>query len=181
MYNDNVHANGLRPEIHQILRTVGLAVHRSEILRIGAVAVRDGESAVREILPIDNTIPGLGLHNINERTDAGVLTAVARIEDRPIFRPIQYVGMYLQSGSLEWLTRNIATMSCLHVENSLKRRLNIEGRLSIGMILTRRKSRSLRADLSSVLQELNEVVYNRAKHSQAHVLNSGLAGRVLYM
>ena len=164
MYN-NIHANGLRPEIHQILQTVGLAVHRSEILRIGAVAARDGDSAARDMLPIDKTIPGLGLHNINERTDAGGLTAVARIEDRPIFRPIQYVGMYLQSSSPEWLTRNIVTMSCLHVENSLKRRLNIEGRLSIGMILTRSKARSLSADLHNVLQELNEVVYNRAKHS----------------
>ena len=116
-------------------------------------------------MPIDKTIPGLGLHNINETVGARSVTAVARIEDRSIFRPIQYVGMYLQSGSLEWLTRNIVTISCLHVESSLKRRLNIEGRLSIGMILTRSKTRSLRADLRTVLQELNEVVYNRAKHS----------------
>ena len=73
--------------------------------------------------------------------------------------------MYLQSGSLEWLTRNIVTMSCLHVENSLKRRLNIEERLSIGMILKRGKARSLDTDLVESLLELNEAVYNKSKHS----------------
>ena len=114
---------------------------------------------------IDETIPGLGQHNINEITGSGAVTAVARIEDRPIFRPIQYVGSYLQHLSLEWLTRSIVTMSCLHVENSLKRQLKVEGRLSIGMILKRGKAQSLDADLIETLWELNEAVYNQAKHS----------------
>ena len=166
MSNDNNHGHGLRPEICQIMRTLGLVSHHhSEILRIGAVAVSNGDSALRDLMLIDETIPGLGQHNINERIEGGAVTAVARIEDRPIFRPIQYVGMYLQSGSLEWLTRNIVTMSCLHVENSLKRRLNIEERLSIGMILKRGKARSLDTDLVESLLELNEAVYNKSKHS----------------
>ena len=114
---------------------------------------------------IDETIPGLGQHNINERTGRGTVTAVARIEDRPIFRPIQYVGMFLLGSPIEWLTRNIVTMSCLHVESTLKRRLKIDGSLSIGMILKRGKARSLDADLAEVLWELNEAVYNKSKHS----------------
>ena len=165
MHNDSNHANGLRPEIYQILCTVGLVSHYSEVLRIGAVAVSDGESALRDLLLIDETIPGLGQHNINEETEGGAIIAVARIEDRPIFRPIQYVGSHLLHRSLEWLTRSIVTMSCLHVENSLKRRLQIDGRLSIGMILKRGKARHLEADLVEVLWELNEAVYNRSKHS----------------
>ena len=56
-------------------------------------------------------------------------------------------------------------MSCLHVENSLKRRFKIDGRLSIGMILKRGKAQSMSAGLIDVLWELNEVVYNRSKHS----------------
>ena len=40
-----------------------------------------------------------------EETEGGAITAVARIEDRPIFRPIQYVGSYfniaLSNGSPE--------------------------------------------------------------------------------
>ena len=165
VYNDSNHVNGLRPEIHQLLQRAGLASHHSEVLRIGAVAVSDGESALRDLMLIDETIPGLGQHNINEITGSGAVTAVARIEDRPIFRPIQYVGSYLQHLSLEWLTRSIVTMSCLHVENSLKRQLKVEGRLSIGMILKRGKAQSLDADLIETLWELNEAVYNQAKHS----------------
>ena len=114
---------------------------------------------------IDETIPGLGQHNINEETEEGSVTAVARIEDRPIFRPIQYVGSYLEHRSLEWLTRSIVTMYCLHVENSLKRRLRIDDRLSIGMILKRGKAQSMGVGLVDVLWDLNEAVYNKSKHS----------------
>ncbi len=72
---------------------------------------------------------------------------------------------YLSNASLEWLTRDIVTMSCLHVENSLKRQLKVEGNLSIGMILKRGKAQSLDVDLVETLRELNEAVYNEAKHS----------------
>ena len=165
MHNDNNYASGLRPEIHQIFQRAGLASHHSEILRIGAVAVSDGEYALRDLLLIDETIPGLGQHNINERTGMETVTAVARIGDRPIFRPIQYVGMFLLGSPLEWLTRNIVTMSCLHVEAGLKRRLDIEGRLSIGMMLSRSKARSLDPDLIEFLWLLNDAVYNKSKHT----------------
>ena len=73
--------------------------------------------------------------------------------------------MYLNGGTIEWLTRNIVTMSCLHVENSLKRQLKIDAKFSIGMILNRGKARTLDADLADVLWELNEAVYNKSKHS----------------
>ena len=92
MHDDSNYANGLRPEIHQIFQRVGLASHRCEVLRIGTVAVSDRESALRDLMLIDERIPGLGQHNINEITEEGSVIAVARIEDRDIFRPIQYVG-----------------------------------------------------------------------------------------
>ena len=173
MHEHNNQANGLRPEIHQMFRTIGLESHHSEILRIGTVAVSDGESALRDLALIDVTIPGLGQHNINEEMEGGGITAVARIEDRDIFRPIQYVGSYLHHRSLEWLTRSIVTMSCLHVENSLKRQLKVGGRFSIGMILKRGKAQSLDADLVGALWELNEAVYNQAKHSIEHTYADG--------
>ena len=165
IFEDRIHANGLRPEIHQLFQRAGLASHHTAVLRIATAAVSDGESAFKDVILIDETIPGLGQHNINERTDGGLVTAVSRIEDRPIFRPIQYVGMHLQLRSLEWLTRSIVTMSCLHVEHSLKRALHIDGGLSIGMILKRGKARYLDSNLVDVLWELNEAVYNRSKHS----------------
>ncbi len=163
--NDSNHADGLRSEIYQIFQRAGLASYHSEVLRIGAVALSDRESALRDLFPIDETIPGLGQHNINERTESGTLTAVARIDDRDIFRPIQYVGMYLEGYPLEWLTRDIVTMSCLHVENSLKRQLKIDDRLSIGMILKRGKAQILDTELLDLLWKLNEAVYNKSKHS----------------
>ena len=165
MHEYNTHANGLRPEIYQIFRTVGLASHHSEVLRIGAAAVGDRKSALRDLMLIDETIPGLGQHNINEKMEDGSVVAVARIEDRPIFRPIQYVGSHLESDPLEWLARSIVTMSCLHVEYSLKRQLKVNGSFSMGMILKRGKAQSLDADLAETLRELNKAVYNQAKHS----------------
>ena len=165
MYDDVIHASDMRPEIHQIFLSVGLSSHYSEVLRLGTIAETDGETALQDLILIDETIPGLGQHNINENGEGGGTTAVARIEDRPIFRPIQYVGNYLRHGSLEWLTRSIVTMSCLHVENSLKRRLEIDAPLSIGMILKRRKAQSLDVDLAGILSELSQAVYNKSKHS----------------
>ena len=165
MYEHSNRPDSLRPEILKIFRTVGLASHHSQVLRIGNTAVSDRESALRDLMLIDETIAGLGQHNINENTRRGTVTAVARIEDRPIFRPIQYVGMYLQGGPVEWLSRNIVTMSCLHVENSLKRQLKIDGPLSVGMILQRGKARALDADLVEFLWELNEAVYKKSKHT----------------
>lgn len=173
MYENRIHTNGMRPEIYRIFRAVGLASYSPEILRIATVAASDGVSALWDLMAIDETIPGLGQHNINEKTGRGTVTAVARIEDRAIFRPIQYVGVHLCTYSVEWLTRSIVTMSCLHVENSLKRNLKIDGRLSIGMILKRGKARSLDADLVEVLWELNEAVYNKSKHSIEHTYADG--------
>ena len=173
MYEYDTLTSGLRPEIHRIFQRAGLAPNHSEIIRIGAVFVSDKESALRGLMLIDETIPGLGQHNINERTGKGAVTAVARIEDRDIFRPIQYVGMHLEGHPIEWLTREIVTMSCLHVENSLKRRLEIDSRLSIGMILKRGNARTLDADLRDVLWELNETVYNKSKHTIEHTYAEG--------
>ena len=162
MHNDS---NGLRPEIYQIFQRVGLGSHHSEVLRIGAVAVNKRQTAFLDLMLIDETIPGLGQHNINERTGVGTVRAVASIADRDIFRPIQYVGMYLEGDPLKWLTRTIVTMSCLHVEAGLKRRLDIDGRLSIGMMLSRSKAQSLDPDLIEVLWLLNKAVYNKSKHT----------------
>ena len=173
MHNDSNYANGLRPEIHHIFQRAGLASHHSEILRIATVAVSDGEFAIRDLRVIDKMIPGLGLHNFAIETESQGFTVVWKKADRPIFRPIYYVSMFLQNNSLEWQTRSIVTMSCLHVENSLKRQLKIDGPLSVGMILQRGKAQSLDADLVEVLQELNEAVYNKSKHSIEQTYDDG--------
>ena len=134
-YNASVR---LRPEIQRLLEMVGFAHHRTEIQRIAGqlLAAQSSEErypAYLNLVAIDETIPGLGLHNVSERTDYGY-TGVYQIPHRPIFRGIQYVEMHLGSEAPEWLARSIVEESCYHVEGSLKRRLNVESKLSIGMI-----------------------------------------------
>ena len=142
---------------------VGLADQEATIIRIGE-QVEDGSPFPFELLlPIDQTIPGLGVHNVDEGN-----SGVYQIKDRPIFRPIQYVTSRLNTRNIEWFTRDIIKYSCLHVENSLKLRLNVAGPYSIGMILKRSGSKNLNVGLSSVLRQLNSLVYNRAKHTIEH-------------
>ena len=154
-----------RTEVEAILQMVGLDGYKSEILRISGKLVIDPHGGCLDLMTIDRTIPGLGIHNVNERTDGGALTGIYRIQDRPIFRGIQYVHMYLEINYLEWSARRIVTASCHHVESSLKRRLCVEGALSVGMILNRAPAGALDSDLTSVLWHLNKAIYNNAKHT----------------
>ena len=150
----------MRPEIKRIVRMVGLADQEATIIRVGAQVEEGSPLPFELLLPIDQAIPGVGIHNVDE-----VSSGVYRIEDRPIFRPIQYVYSHLNTRDIEWFTRDIIKYSCLHVENSLKLRLDVDGPYSIGMILKRSESKKLNVGLSGVLQQLNSLVYNRAKHT----------------
>ena len=154
-----------RTEVQELLQMVGLAGHKSEILRISSKLVIDPDGGCLDLMAIDRTIPGLGIHNVNERTDRGTLTGIYRIQDRAIFRGIQYVYMYLGNSYLEWSARRIVTASCHHIESGLKRRLSAEGPLSVGMILSRAPTGALDSDLTSVLWHLNKAIYNNAKHT----------------
>ena len=72
--------------VQNMLVTVGLADLESTIMRIASETHTDPTNANLSLAVIDATIPGLGLHNVNERTETGSLSGVYRIEDRPIFR-----------------------------------------------------------------------------------------------
>lgn len=163
--------NSLRPEIDQILETVGLADHYAEILRISAVAVDDGHSALEGMEAIDRTIPGVGVHNIYQQTNEGNTEVIAKVEDRGIFRPIQYIQGFITNRSLEWLTRSVVTMSCVHVEYSLKRRLAVEyyRPVSLGVLLRFTNAKSLEVDLRESLSLLNWAIYNKSKHAIEHI------------
>ena len=171
MYNNSNHANDFRPEVHRIFRTIGLTTHESEILRISSVAVSDGESALQGIEAIDRAIPGVGVHNIYRPSDEGRSEVVTKIEDRGIFRPIQYIQGFITNRSLEWLTRSVVTMSCVHVEYSLKRRLEVDDNrpASLGVILKFPNAKSLEVDLHDLLSQLNWAVYNKSKHAIEHI------------
>lgn len=171
MENTNNQDNGMRPEIYQILELVGLSDWYTEILRVSAVAADDGYSALQGIETLDRAIPGVGVHNIYRPTYEGCSEVVAKGEDRGIFRPIQYVRTFITNRSLEWLTRSVVTMSCVHVEYSLKRRLEVDEnkRRCLGVILNSPNAKSLEVDLHYLLTQLNRAVYNRSKHAIEHI------------
>ena len=160
-----------RQEVEHLLEAVDLSEQKDEILRIaveieGAVEfIEKKKDAYVDLLAIDRQIPGLGLHNVSERTEDGWLSGCYNVEDRPIFRGIQYVEAHLWSLGLEWLSRQIVTESCYHVEGSLKRRLAVKGNLSVGRILGHRDAQTLDPDLRGILEYLNSAIYNNAKHT----------------
>ena len=159
-----------RPEVAHLLATVQLNDQQSEILRI-AVELEEAKTPYERMAPyadlvkIDNEIPGLGLHNVSEKSEHGCYTGVYQLAHRPIFRGIQYVGSHLNRAEPEWLARTIVTESCYHIESSLKHQLDIDNNLSIGRILGLRKAQGMKGDLKNILQYLNKSVYNNSKHT----------------
>ena len=164
---NRMHPGRLRPEVKHILEVVGLSKHIPEIRGIAERLTESDYSTIDELTVIDRTIPGLGFMDVNELSPDGRLIGVYETPDRPIFRGIQYVGMHLGMNPIMWLSRNIVTESCYHVENSLKRRLHIpeEWHLSVGRILSTNQGKRLKGSILKPLIILNRAVYNRAKHT----------------
>ena len=123
----------MRQEIESLLQLTDILSWRDKIESIGHELPLDYDKAFENLLDLDRRIPGLGQHNINKKVSEGHYTGVYCIEDRPIFRGIQYVGMHLDTQNPEWFTRMIVIESCYHIESSLKRKTDIHGHLSIGV------------------------------------------------
>ena len=155
----------LRPQIEYLIRSTDLSDHIPTILKIGEGFPTNKKDSYYNLIKIDRTIPGLGLHNVGERAADGLCTGIYNIADRPLFRGIQYVEMHLSSHPLEWLARSIVTESCYHVESCLKRRLGVDEPLSVGMILKKTRGQVLDSDLTETLGHLNRAIYNDAKHT----------------
>lgn len=155
---------GLGPNVRVLLENVGQASHIDEILQVAALVEYDADSAFQALLHLDRRIPGLGLHNLDQGTESEGRQGPYLLADRPIFRPIQYVGQDLQTRNPAWHTRDIVEKSGLHVEQSLKRRLGIRARRSMGQILESKDAKLLDGDLRDDLRHLCYRVYNEARH-----------------
>ena len=155
-------SRGLGPDIYVLLESLGLASNLDEILRIATLAEHDPDSAFLALQLLDQNIPGLGLHNLNNEDKDPQGPYV--LADRPIFRPIQYVGQELLVGRLAWLARDIVEKSGLHVEQSLKRRFGITTRRSMGQIIGSKDAKVLDGNLKDDLKHLCYQVYNQARH-----------------
>ncbi len=160
-----------RPEVRRLLEMAGFARHEAEIQRIAAQllaaqSVEERHLAYLDLVAIDESVPGLGLHNIDEQI---LVKREISVAYRSIFRGIQYVEMHLSSLPLGWLARSIVQESCYHVESSLKHRFDVNAPLSVGMILRRVGPTRLESELADMLWLLNKSVYNEAKHTVEHL------------
>ena len=154
----------LRPEVAHILELVGLSQHVGDICRITERLALGDKSVIEDLTVIDRTISGLGFEDVNKLNSND---CVYELSDRPIFRGIQYVGTYLGMNNIEWLCRSIVMYSCYHLENSLKRRLEIHEnqRFSVGLLVDTPQGKLLDGSVRKPVIILNRAVYNRAKHT----------------
>lgn len=143
----------------------GIDAWSTRIQQTSIELTTDFTTGFARLVELDRLIPGLGQHNINEKDSDGRLTGIYCIQDRPIFRGIQYVGRDLYTPPIEWETRSIVENSCSHVEHSLKRKTGIQRKWSMGTILRHIGSNGpLPPDLYDALKSLTEDVYNKARH-----------------
>jgi hypothetical protein len=74
----------------------------------------------QELIKFDQRLGGPGFSNVSCDGHSRY-----HVEDRDIFRPLQYCSMYFEmayEGSKpEWLTRTLVQMSSLHIESLVKR------------------------------------------------------------
>lgn len=88
------------------------------------------------------------------------------VEDREIFRPLQYCAMYLEHSQPEWLARATVHMSGLHLESLIKR-IGRLGPIPLGQAISHQL---IHRKLDSItLQQIKgfKDLYNAAKHDIA--------------
>ncbi len=118
----------------------------------------------------DATLGGFGLHTIADRLTLQGIPGVT-IDERDIYRPIQYVRMQLEHPSAAFLSRTIVERSCGHVEAVLKKTARSgflerfwSGELPMGKLLRDKFKGKLPTDLYDNLLWLNDELYIFAKH-----------------
>ena len=127
------------------------------------------EQGRERLTTLDAQIGGYGIHSRLEADAAG--EEPYESNDRPLYRPIDYVIMGLNHPQLEWYARDIAEMACVHVEGVIKRfveRRNLLERFRrspLGRLLhTKPVKKALPHTVWEDLCWLNREVYTHAKH-----------------
>jgi len=131
------------------------------------------DELITRLAALDARIGGFGIHTLIERSQSQ--QDPYDMQDRPIYRPIQYVRMYLvRRANLEWHTRYVAEMACAHIEGLVKRladKHNLLERLRsspLGSLLSQRTIKNtVPGPLYDDLCWLNSAVYVHVKHNYA--------------
>lgn len=124
---------------------------------------------IAALLDLDGQIGGLGISNINCGN-----SGIYAIEDRDVFRPIQYCAMIFSSADhMEWHARDIVLMSGLHLESLIKRVSRVYS-LPLGALLQKAAvRRELDPACMQMLQKFADF-YNDAKHNVGHEMDTHL-------
>ncbi|RNB70404.1 hypothetical protein [Brevibacillus panacihumi] len=113
-----------------------------------------------KLLEFDQKLGGIGIYNINHG-DLGRY----HVNDRDIFRPLQYIERYFQLDyeNRAWVTREIIHMCGLHLESMMKN-IFLISRLPLGQAVAQ-KAASLKLG-RELVNDIKEIVklYNDSKH-----------------
>jgi hypothetical protein len=124
--------------------------------------VTDWPASYAALIELDRSLGGPGFSNIDHEN-----RGLYAIEDRDIFRPLQYVSTYFKmsaDGSLApWLTRTLVQMSGILLESLIKRIAGVD-RLPLGAALAKPLAkRKINGENWDQLQQFSRI-YNAAKH-----------------
>ncbi len=151
------------PVIRKLFRQVCPTIDVNDIKLIVATRRKNIEQSIELVEDYDKAIGGTGIHNVSRPDGRDNLTANYDTKDSSIYRPIQYVSVYLKNESLEWFTRDIVADSCLHVESCLERYCKNSIK-PFGWLLNSKEGRTLPPELWRKLDIIRTHIYNPAKH-----------------
>lgn len=160
-----------RQEVFDYLRRLlGSNAYESVMNFVNLHVNGQAEEAVVELCKFDATIGGFGLHTIAGRNSLAGIPGVT-VDDRDIYRPIQYVKGVLRSPDAAFQSRYVVEMACAHVEAVLKRIASsgflgelVNGRKPMGALLRAKFEKKLPPALYQDLLWLNDSIYIFAKH-----------------
>jgi hypothetical protein len=117
---------------------------------------------------LDDSIPGPSINRladaVRERLEFSDGFDRLSVDDRDVFRPLQYCAMAFKAQDLEWRTRDVVENGGLHLEALVKRVGGIS-RVPLGAAV-----RQLRGKLGPFEPQLQSYadLHNDAKHEYAH-------------
>lgn len=131
---------------------------------------------IHQFVAFDSRVGGPGFFNVDCYGHGRY-----EVEDRDIFRPLQYCRVYFEmiarESQAEWLTREVVHMSSLHIENLVKRIGRVQ-RMPLGKVL---REIVVKRKLAPVLWDQivrYTAMYNASKHDvdqpkDTHLFSTG--------
>lgn len=124
------------------------------------------------IFEFDRSLGGIGLFNVNKGR-----TGKYHVDDRDIFRPLQYIYMNLENRYLDlsWYTRDIIHMCGLHLEAIIKRytgKLNYPlGKNLYDKKITKNINQKLLSELNLIAKLFNSAKHDVSRNKDEHLFS----------